>query len=85
MTVSELRKALKAKGNVAVRLTLVPGEAPVELRVVKSTLTCALKGQAGLAATFASLEDGTVVLDASSDRVEEEIREARMTELCSES
>ena len=31
------------------------------------------------------LEDGTVILDACSDLVEEEIRETRMTELCSES
>jgi len=63
MTVSELRKALKVKGNVVVRLSLVAGENPVELRVVKSTLTSALKGQAGLAATFAALEESTVVLD----------------------
>ena len=66
MTVTELRKALKSKGNVVVRLDLVADEAPVEVRAVKSTLAAALKGLAGSSTVAARNEDGNIVVDASA-------------------
>jgi hypothetical protein len=66
MTVTELRKALKSKGNVVVLLDLVADEAPVEVRAVKSTLAAALKGLAGSSAVAARNDDGNIVVDASA-------------------
>jgi len=64
MTVTELRKALKSKGNVVIRLAMVADEAPVEVRAVKSTLAAALKGLAGSSDVAARVDDGNVVVDA---------------------